>query len=196
MGPRIKLVVVFAMMVAFGPWVTASQAEAQEEVAISGLAGFTTDPGGFDVFRQTEFDAGMHAGGVLSFRLTPRLAVRGDLSRAWSSGQETGALTEPVEFDRTYYGVAIEARFPLGSVTPYGFGGGGMVSLDRSADMLSYEFTTFGGRLGAGVAHTITGAPLEIFVEGSGWFYQRETTGQGTQSDLLISGGITFTPEL
>lgn len=191
-----RMLVVVALLAAVALFGPTRQAEAQEEaaVAVSALGGFTTDPGGFDVFRQTEFDAGFHAGGSLALRLTENLAVRGGVVRAWSSGQETGGVTEPVDFDRTYYGVAVEGRTSLRPVTPYGFVGGGMVSVDRSADMLSYDFTTFGARVGAGVAHDLANSPLELFVEGSGWFYDRVTTGEGMQTDLLVSGGVTFVP--
>ena len=166
------------------------------ELALSAFGGFTTDPGGFDVFREAQFDAGAHLGGAVAFRLGENLAVRGDMTRAWSSGEETGVLNESVDFDRTYYGVALEARFPLASVTPYLLGGGGLVTVDRTAPSRNYNFDSFGGQLGAGIALPLSNSPIELFVEGTSWFYGRESTGEGTQTDLRLSGGITFIPDL
>ena len=166
------------------------------QLALSAFGGFTTDPGGFDVFRQTEFDAGAHLGGIVSFRLGENLAVRGDLTRAWSSGEESGVINEAVDFDRTYYGLAVEGRFPMSSVTPYILGGGGLVTVDRRAPSRNYNFDTFGGQLGAGLALPLSNSSIELFVEGTSWFYGRESTGEGTQTDLRLSGGITFVPDL
>lgn len=166
------------------------------QMAVSAFGGFTTDPGGFDVFHQSEFDAGAHVGAALSFRLSQYLAVRGDISRAWSSGHEGGAVNEDVDFDRTYYGVAVEGRLPLSGVTPYVVGGGGLVNVDRSAPSKKYSFDTLGGRLGAGVAVPFRSAPIELFVEGNSWFYGRTSTGEGTQTDLSLSAGLTFIPDL
>lgn len=166
------------------------------EIALSAFGGFTTDPGGFDVFRQTEFDPGPSVGGAVAFRLSPHLAVRGDVTRAWSSGRETGVLDESVDFDRTYIGVALEGRFPLDAVTPYVQAGGGLVNVDRSAPSQQYSFDTLGGKLGLGLAYPLSGASIELFVEGTSWFYGRTSTGQGTQTDLAVSGGVTFVPDL
>ena len=132
----------------------------------------------------------------MAFRLGPNLAVRGDIARAWSSGRETGVLDESVDFDRTYYGVALEGRLPLDAVTPYVLAGGGLVNVDRSAPSQRYSFDTFGGKLGLGVAYPVGGAPIELFVEGTSWFYGRTSTGQGTQTDFALSAGVTFVPDL
>lgn len=191
---RLFWAVALVMALSFAGTTTPAHSQTAEEIAISGFGGLTTDPGGFDVFRQTEFDKAFHVGGTLSFRMSPHLAVRGDVSRAWSSGRESGAVSEPVDFDRTYYGVALEGRLPLDGITPYVLGGGGMVSVDRRAEMRTYQFTTLGGKVGGGLAHELSGAPVEVFVEGGGWFYDRVTTGQGLQFDTSVSGGITVLP--
>lgn len=199
MHPRHRLPTLVTLLAAIAFLVPTSPVEAQAgqaELALSGFGGFATDPGGFDVFRQTEFDAGFHLGGTVSFRLSEHLAIRGGVIRTWSDGRETGVLDEAVDFERTYHGTAVEGRVPLGSLTPYGFAGAGMVSVDRSANDLSYDFTTLGGNVGSGVAYPFPGAPLELFVEGGGWFYERVSTGQGTQFDFLLSAGVTFVPEL
>lgn len=201
MESRYRLTYVVGALAALTLWVAqptsplAAQAD-DTQVALSAFGGFTTDPGGFDVFRQSEFDPGAHVGGVLAFRLSPNLAVRGDLARAWSSGREAGVLNEDIEFDRTYYGVALEGRLPLASVTPYVVAGGGLVNVDRVAPSRQYSFDTLGGKLGLGVAYPLSGPPLELFLEGSSWFYGRTSTGQGTQTDFAVSGGITFVPNL
>lgn len=174
----------------------APPAAAQDQaLALSGFGGFTTDPGGFDVFRQSEFDPGFHVGGSLAFRLAPRLAVRGDFALARSSGRESGAVNEDVQFDRSYYGVALEYRFPIGAFSPYVLGGGGMVAVDRQAPSLTYRFSEMAGRFGAGVAYPI-GGTLEAFAEASEWFYARATTGEGLQFDTKISVGMSFLPRL
>ena len=166
-------------------------------VAISGFGGFTNDPGGFDVFRDTEFDAAYHVGAALAFRLGPNTAVRGDYAKAWSSGQETSVLSgESVNFNRVYYGVAVELRLPLASVTPYLLLGGGMVTVDRTAPSRNYTFSEFAGRIGGGLAYRFPGSPVEAFFEGSGWSYERASTGEGRQFDTTINVGLSFIPDL
>ena len=133
----------------------------------------------------------------LAFRLNANVAVRGDLAKAWSSGQETAVLAgEAVDFNRMYYGGAIEARFPLSSVTPYVVAGGGMVTVDRSGLSLEYTFTEIAGRVGAGLAYPFPNTSFEAFIEGSQWFYGRTSTGEGTQLDTSLSVGLTFVPSL
>ena len=196
---RIRVGVVVILVLAVGAFLTPAAAQINEGggIAITGFGGFTTDPGGFDVFRETTFDAAYHVGASLAFRLSPNVAVRGDVAKAWSSGQETiVAASEAVDFNRMYYGGAIEARFPLSTVTPYLLLGGGMVTVDRSAPSLAYSFTEVAGRLGAGLAYPFSNSSVEAFIEGSQWFYGRTSTGEGTQFDTSLSVGLTFVPNL
>ena len=190
----------FALVVAIALGASMSPLAAQTPaggIALSGFGGFTTDPGGFDVFRDTEFDAAYHIGATLTFRMSPNVAVRSDVSKAWSSGQETTVLAgEAVDFNRIYYGVAIEARFPVSRVTPYVIAGGGMVTVDRTAPSRNYKFSELAGRVGGGLAFPLSGSSFEAFVEGSKWFYGRTSTGEGTQFDTSLSVGLTFVPEL
>ena len=184
--------------VAFGASVSPLMAQTPGTVvAFSGFGGFTTDPGGFDVFRDTEFDAAYHIGATLTFRMSPNVAVRSDVSKAWSSGQETTVLAgEGVDFNRIYYGVAVEARFPVSGVTPYLIAGGGMVTVDRTAPSRNYNFSELAGRVGGGLALPLSDSAFEAFVEGSKWFYGRTSTGEGTQYDTSLSVGLTFVPDL
>ncbi len=196
---RIKTGFAVILVVALGAFMSPLGAQVGREggIAITGFGGFTTDPGGFDVFRDTEFDAAYHVGASLTFRLTPNVAVRGDVSKAWSSGRETTVLQgELVDFNRIYYGGALEVRFPLSAVTPYLLAGGGMVTVDRTAPSRNYTFTELAGRFGAGLAYPVSGTSLEAFVEGSQWFYGRTSTGEGTQFDTSLSVGLTFVPGL
>jgi len=163
-------------------------------IAISLYGGYATDPGGFDVFRNSSFDGGVSYGGSLGFRLAPNVGVRGDIAVAKSSGRETGAVNESVTFDRNYYGVAVEGRFPLAVVTPYILVGGGMVSVDRRAPSLTYYFSEMAGRAGAGLSFQLPGFPVEAFTEANQWIYERMTTGEGLQMDTILSVGITFSP--
>ena len=196
---RIKAGFAVILVVALGALMSPLAAQVSQDggIALSGFGGFTTDPGGFDVFRDTEFDAAYHVGASLTFRLSPNVAVRGDVSKAWSSGRETTVLEgEVVDFNRIYYGGTVEARFPLSTLTPYLLAGGGMVSVDRTAPSRNYAFTELAGRVGAGLAYPFSGTSLEAFVEGSRWFYGRTSTGEGTQFDTSLSVGLTFVPSL
>lgn len=169
-------------------------AQNTSSLSLSAFGGISNDPGGFDVFRESDFDAGFHFGGSLGMRLAPNIAVRGDVAFSRSSGSEGGVVNEDVEFDRTYYGFALEGRFPLGTVTPYVLGGGGFVTVHRKAPALTYEFTELAGRAGLGVAYPFAGAPIEAFAEASQWFYPRATTGEGLQWDTNVSIGLSVIP--
>lgn len=185
------------VMVAFSASASPLMAQTSgTSLAFSGFGGFMTDPGGFDVFRDTEFAGARHMGGTLTFRMSPTVAVRTGVSKAWSTGEETGVLKgEAVDFNRTYYGAAVEARFPVSGVIPYLFGGGGMVTLDRTAPSRNYKFSEVAGHLGAGLAFPLgDDQSFEVFVEGSKWFYGRVSTGEGRQYDTGLSVGLTFVP--
>jgi len=166
--------------------------QAPGALAVSGFGGFSNDPGGFDVFRESEFDSGFHFGGALGLRLAPNIGVRGEVAFASSNGFEAGVVNEDVTFDRSYYGFGLEVRFPGATVTPYLLGGGGFVTVSRRAPSLTYEFTELAGRAGAGVSYPFRGPPLEAFVEASQWFYARATTGEGLQRDLNVSLGLSL----
>ena len=163
-------------------------------LSLSAYGGMSNDPGGFDVFRESDFDAGFLFGGSLGMRLAPNIAVRGDVAFSRSDGFEGGVVNEDVEFDRRYYGFGLEARFPLETITPYLLGGGGFVTVHRKAPALTYEFTELAGRAGLGVAYPFAGAPIEAFAEASQWFYPRATTGEGLQWDTNVSIGLSFIP--
>jgi len=189
---KLSTVVVLTMLLM--PMTQAASLTAQNggALAVSGFGGFSNEPGGFDVFRQTTFDSGLHYGAALAFRLSPGIAVRGEFASSSSSGQETGAVNETVDFDRTYYGMTVEARFPRGVVTPYVLGGGGFVTVHRQAPSLTYEFTELAGRAGAGISFPFSAFPLEAFGELSQWFYPRATTGEGVQRDTNLSVGLSL----
>jgi hypothetical protein len=190
----------FAALLAVVAFASVSPLMAQTSgtvLGFSGFGGFTTDPGGFDVFRDTKFDAAYHFGAALSFRMSPNVVARADVSKAYSTGEETTALAgEVVDFNRTYYGVAVEARFPVSGVTPYLLAGGGMVTVDRTAPSRNYKFSEVAGRLGGGLAVPLSDSSFEFFVEGSRWFYGRVSTGEGTQFDTSVTAGLTFVPDL
>ncbi len=195
---RIKAGLALLALAALSTPVSPLAAQTSESgVAISGFGGITTDPGGFDVFRDTEFGAAYHVGGSLTFRLGRNAGVRGDIAKAWSSGEETTVLAgEAVNFNRVYYGVGVELRFPLESVTPYLLVGGGMVSVDRTAPSRNYSFSEVAGRIGAGLAYRFPGSSIEAFLEGSGWSYERASTGEGRQLDTSVNVGLSFVPDL
>lgn len=175
----------------------ASPLAAQEEssVVIFGLAGLQNSPADYDAFRNVDYSSGYHVGGGLALRLYEHVAIRGDFAFASSDGEDgsNGAIDESVTFDRSYFGASLELRYPLAAgFTPYAFGGGGLVRLNRDANDYGFDFSEAAGLVGIGSYYNVGGSPASIFVQGTGWLYQRQTVG-GTQFDTVVSAGLAYT---
>lgn len=167
---------------------------AQEGTAIqvSGMAGLLNPPDGFDVFRSVDYGLGRMGGGGLAVNLFPMISVRGDFAYARSSGQEGGVVDEAVTLDRSYYSVSLEFRRPTrAGVSPFGFVGGGLVNLRRSAPSYNFDLTEGGALVGGGVAWVFPDSPLGVFAQVSQWLYSRTSAG-GTQYDTSFGLGLSY----
>lgn len=165
---------------------------AQEDFGIYILGGLANDPSDFDVEREVDYGTGVAYGGGLSYRFGPLLSIRGDVGRFQNSGDETGFVEEPVDFTRTFYTVKLQLSFEAGHFTPYVFGGGGLVTLEREADNYGFDFTEATGAFGAGIHFGFPNSSVGVFLEGDGWIYSRNTV-EGSQFDTAVLGGMSFT---
>lgn len=170
---------------------------AQDESAlvVFGLAGLQNSPADYDAFRTVDYSAGYHIGGGLALRLYEHVAVRGEFAFASSDGTDTtqDVINDAVAFDRSYYAASLELRYPLASgLTPYAFGGGGLVRLKRDASNYGFDYTEAAALVGIGSFYRLAGSSVSVFAQGTGWLYQRQTVG-GTQFDTVVSAGLTYT---
>lgn len=194
-----------AAILAVGLLAAASPLAAQDESAlmIFGLAGVQNSPAEYDAVRDVDYSAGYHVGGGVALRLYEHVAIRGDFVLASSDGTDTSgsfgeagdisAIDEAVAFDRSYYGASLELSYPLAQgFTPYAFAGGGLVSLTRDAPSYAFDFTEAAALVGIGGLYGLGGSPVSVFVQGTGWLYQRQSVG-GTQFDTVVSAGLAYT---
>lgn len=173
--------------------------------------GLSTDPQGFDVFRETTFGSATAFGGGFTYVIYENVAIRGDFHHAPKTGREVccpdqalgdgqgvvvpgnpTAIDEPVDLNRNYYGASVLVRFPMGGAVPYLKLGGGFVDIKRDAVHYQYDFAEFGAQVGAGVELPLGDSPVSFFVDAVEWIYARAQTGEGSQYDTLLSAGLSF----
>ena len=129
---------------AVGP--LSAQDDGESALILFGSAGFLNSPEDFDVFRDVAYDGGIQIGGGIGLQLYENVTVRGDFAWVRNSGREAAPVNEDVDFSRVYSGASLEVSLPLDSgVSPYVFGGGGFVSLDRDAPDYAYDVTEGAG---------------------------------------------------
>ena len=174
--------------------------------------GISTDPQGFDVFRETTFGSATAVGGGFTYVIYENVAVRGDFHYAPKTGREEccsaralgdglgvtvpanpGAVSEDVDLNRKYFGASVLVRFPMGSAVPYLKLGGGFIDIKRDAPSYQYDFAEFGAQLGGGISIPIgQDAPMSFFVDVVEWIYARTGSGEGSQYDTLLSAGLSY----
>lgn len=169
-------------------------AEAQDEAALDLFAfgGFQNAPASFDAHRQVDYGGGLRVGAGAGIAFSDYVSLRGDYSYTSSSGQETGLVSEDVDFSRQYASLRLQLSYPMASgFKPYAFGGGGLVTLKRRADSYSFDFQEIAGVFGAGFRYDFSDSPFGIFAEGKGWAYNRNTLGE-SQLDKVLNLGVSF----
>ena len=174
--------------------------------------GISSDPVGFDAFRETTFGSATTYGGGFTYIFYENIAVRGDFLYAPKTGREEccsaqapgdglgvilpaspGAVSEDVALNRYYYGASLLIRFPMDSAVPYLKLGGGFIDIRRDAPTYQYDFAEFGVQLGGGISMPIgRDAPVALFVDVVEWIYARTGTGTGNQYDTVISAGLSY----
>jgi len=172
----------------------AGAAHAQEGVfRVHSLAGLQNQPGGFDMFRNTDYDPGKLIGAGLSLGLLENFSIRADFSFAAASGQESAPVNEGIQLNRSYYGVALELRVPIGrsAFAPYLFGGGGLVNLRRDAPSYAFDFTETAAQFGGGLSYSLPDSPFSVLLQVTEWVYNRTSAG-GTQYDTALGLGVAY----
>ena len=87
---------------------------AQQEGTL-GLMLFTgaqNTPTAFDVFRSVEYDPSIRVGAGVILNIDEWVAVRGSFGYAANSGEETGQLSDAIDFSRQYYAAELQLRYP------------------------------------------------------------------------------------
>ncbi|MBI4419367.1 MAG: hypothetical protein HY560_00950 [Gemmatimonadetes bacterium] len=177
------------------PLVMVTPAHGQEDegsLSVSAFAGLQNQPGGFDVFRSVDYGSGKFVGGGLTLGLFRGVAIRGDFAYALSSGQESGAVSEAVDLNRSYYGASVEFRLLTSmGVAPYLLAGGGVVKLRRTAPSYNFNLSESGALLGGGIAYHFPASPVSVFLQVTEWIYSRTSAG-GAQYDTAFGAGLTY----
>lgn len=124
-----------------------------------------------------DFTSGHTFGATAGVQLNRYFALHGDFTfaRNQAEGDESFAGRE---FNRFFYGVHVEAGYPLpGGVTPYLFAGGGAVTIDELGSPATINtFTKPAGMFGAGFFFALS-KRLEAFAEGKQLVYRWDRGG-------------------
>lgn len=167
-----------------------AQDDGESALILFGSAGFLNSPENFDVFRDVAYDGGIQIGGGIGLQLYENVTVRGDFAWVRNSGREAAPVNEDVDFSRMYSGASLEVSLPLDSgVSPYAFGGGGFVSLDRDAPDYAYDVTEGAGILGGGLRFMPAGSSVQFFGQAAAWMYSNHAVTE-LQTDVVFSAGI------
>ena len=136
------------------------------------------------------FKAGYTIGGALGYQLSRHFVVNGD----FMFGRTDGLGAVPFEsVNRFFYGVDLEARYPLGrGFTPFLFAGGGAVTIDEDGIGMPY-FTKPAGLLGAGFAYQFGQFPGEFVAQARSYVYEWDRNGfDKSQFDVTFVGGFRY----
>ena len=136
------------------------------------------------------FKAGWNVGAGLGLSFTRFLGVRGDVALAKSQRAGSGTNTD---WQKIFTGADLVLTLPLGPLSPYAFGGGGVVTLDEE-DTTTPLSSRRAGRAGLGV--NVGSGKLGVFGQATGWFYKWDVTKFPTfteqQFDMLYSLGVSY----
>lgn len=141
-----------------------------------------------------DFDTGYNVGGGIGYELTPNLVLRGDLTYTRLDIRNR-SLGTGEHVNRYIYTGAIQVQTAGAGLKPYGFVGGGLVTIDPST---AGSKTKGVGTFGAGLSLPVGGNGFAVFTEGSGYVYRLSKvrgTLQGfsrTQLDFTWSGGLSY----
>lgn len=188
MRGSIRLMIAGALLGLAAP--AAAQEAGTFHVFVTG--GLQTSPASYDSFRPVEYDAGVQFGGGLSLQINEVFALRGEVLTGSNSGFEGGVLNEDIEFDRTYYGLALEASTAFGSLMPFVYGGGGYVDIDRTGPSYGFSLTEAAAQGGVGIRMPIGASGLDAFGQAGIWAYPNTSTGDA-QIDPLVNIGLGYT---
>lgn len=175
---------------------TAGPARAQDgSLSLFAFGGYINSPADFDVGRSVDYGAGFRFGGGFGLQLYEHVGVRFEASLTATEGTDTsGGINETVNLDRQFYGAAVEFQlWRRPTFEPYVYVGGGTVILDRTgatASSYSYDVTEFTGLVGGGLRYLMP-SNLHVFVEGTGWLYNRAAN-DTSQFDTALSVGVGY----
>lgn len=168
-----------------------TSAQQDEGIGLTIFTGAQNSPTSFDAFRSVEYDAGVRFGAGVIFVIDEYVSVRGTVALSNNTGSESGAVSEDIDFSRQYYGAQVQVQYPATStLSPYVFAGGGLVTVERSAQSYSYDMTEGAGLFGVGASFRLNES-LALYAEGQGWIYSRQTVGD-TQLDKTVNVGLTY----
>lgn len=140
-----------------------------------------------------DFDIGFALDGSIGLDITKYFGVHADFT--WTRNTARGAAAfAGTDFNRFFYGVHVEGRYPFEmGLTPYVFAGGGAVTVDQD-DATSVEtFTNPAGMYGFGLAYAVPRTSLEFFGEAKNLVYKWDQTPYDrVLVDLTYAGGLRY----
>lgn len=140
-----------------------------------------------------DFKPGYNLGMSVGLEFTRYLHMHGDFTFARARARGASAFAG-ADFNRLFYGAHVELRYPFESgFVPFGFVGGGAVTVDQAGSTVVPTFTKPAGMMGAGFGYTIPRSNFELFGEGKTLVYQWKQTGfDKTLWDVTYSVGLSY----
>jgi len=115
-------------------------------------------------------DIGYNVSGGIGYQVDRNFAIRANLSyaRAQADARSIPSI-DGEDFDRFFYGVDVQMRYPTDSgLAPYAVVGGGAVTVRADPTTVHPTFTRAAGKVGAGLSYDFEGNGSSLFVEWNG----------------------------
>ena len=140
-----------------------------------------------------DFKPGYNIGVSLGRSFSEHLALHADFTFAHAQARGASTFTG-ADIHRMFYGAHLELRYPLeGGVTPFGFVGGGAVTVIDAGGQRIPTFTRPAAMLGAGIGFAIPRSSVDVFLEGKTLVYKWDRAGfNKTLWDLTYSVGVAY----
>lgn len=139
---------------------------------------------------------GYNLGAGVGLHLSPRLAVRGDVSFTRNGFRALGMRVS--ELSRLFMDASVQFKYPTESGWElFGSAGGGIVKLHEPGTK-GQDSTKPTAALGAGMSYTFPGTNVGFSLEAKGWFYQfKDLKGSfenydKTMIDVGWTGGLSY----
>jgi opacity protein-like surface antigen len=162
---------------------------------------FNLNGGGYNHFTNlnasgaptADFKPGYNLGASLGLDLTKYYGVHADFTYAHAQARGTSAFAG-ADVQRYFYGAHVEVRYPFESgLVPFGFVGGGAVTVRQAHNTPVPTFTKPAAMLGAGFGYTLPRSAFELFGEGKTLVYQWNRMGfDKTLWDVTYSVGLAY----
>lgn len=140
-----------------------------------------------------DFTGGYEVGATAGVQLSEHFGVHGDFTYARNRARGASAFAGR-DFNRFFGGAHLEFRYPLGSLTPYVFAGGGAITITELGNAATLgHFTRPTASFGLGFSGAMPAPHARVFVEAKNLVYWWNEGGfDRMQWDFSYALGVSY----